>query len=561
MKNHKGVVSLLLSFAVAGLILGGAYLASKVLAPTIVINQPTQKFGAVVQNIAGTTYNLSGSGVTAAATSIGLQSLTIPQTGKLITSSDLSSTFYVTLEPGSRASQEIVSCTGVTQNANLTATLTGCTRGLLPFSPYTASSTYAFSHAGGTGLIFSNPPQLYNTLLDRNQDATITASFLFPSPSAPTNAATKAYADALAMTGPGAVSSTPLAAGFVRIATKTQLGMGMASGSNQLYGVAPSEAFSSSSPGTYGIVPTTNASGKLNGNFFDYTLANNPFAASTSVQTFNATGTNTWTKPSGAPQMIYVRVWGAGGAGGFWNAGSIGAGGGGGAYSERWLQASDTPASVTVVVGTGGVATTTTGSGATGGQSSFGTSTYYAVAFGGGGGKAVTGGVQVPGGGGGGQISPGLVGGTTDGGDGGQPNTIQMSTSTSFFMGGGGSLALCGADNVYGGGGGSGTSTSALLMCGGKSTFGGGGGGGGNISAVGGAGGTSIYGGGGGGGGGAGSSGGAGGVSTYGGNGGAGGDNTVNGTTGSIPGGGGGGGGISSSAAGGNGRVQIITFY
>lgn len=122
------------------------------------------------QPIAGNTYNLAGSGITASQSTITLQSLTIKQTGYKILDSDLSEIFYLTLEPGSNTRQEIVSCSTVTQNSGGTATLSGCSRGLLPFYPYSASSTYAFSHGGGTQAIFSDPPQLFNQLgyLDNN---------------------------------------------------------------------------------------------------------------------------------------------------------------------------------------------------------------------------------------------------------------------------------------------------------------------------------------------------------------------------------------------------------
>lgn len=111
--------------------------------------------------IGGSTYNLSGSGVSSSATSLTLASLTLTQSGQKIRTSDLSSPFYITLEPGNRTRQEFVSCTTVSQNAS-TATLSGCVRGLSPITPYTASSTLQFSHAGGTQVIFSDPPQHFN---------------------------------------------------------------------------------------------------------------------------------------------------------------------------------------------------------------------------------------------------------------------------------------------------------------------------------------------------------------------------------------------------------------
>lgn len=134
---------------------------------------------ASTQQIGAFPYFLAGSGITSSATTITLTSLTMPQTGALITTSMLSATFYLTLEPGSTSRQEFASCTTVTQNSNGTATLTGCTRGLLPFTPYTASTTYAFSHSGGTTAIFSNPPQVYSLYPAKANDETITGQWTF----------------------------------------------------------------------------------------------------------------------------------------------------------------------------------------------------------------------------------------------------------------------------------------------------------------------------------------------------------------------------------------------
>jgi len=148
------------------------------------------------KNIGGQTYTVAGSGVSSSATSITLTSLTIPQTGYKIQDSDLSTTFYVTLEPGSRSRQEFASCTTVTQNADGTATLSGCVRGLLPFSPYTTSADYAFSHSGGTSLIFSDPPQLFEQYGALANDEEITGAWtITTAPTAADSLATKQYVD------------------------------------------------------------------------------------------------------------------------------------------------------------------------------------------------------------------------------------------------------------------------------------------------------------------------------------------------------------------------------
>ena len=65
--------------------------------------------------IAGSTYTLSGSGVSSSASSFTLSSFTIPQNGYEIQDSDISDTFYMTVEPGSKTRQEIVACTTVAQ--------------------------------------------------------------------------------------------------------------------------------------------------------------------------------------------------------------------------------------------------------------------------------------------------------------------------------------------------------------------------------------------------------------------------------------------------------------
>lgn len=181
--------------------------------------------------VAGVTYSLAGSGVTASATSITLSSLTIPQTGYPLQDSDFSTTFYITFEPGNTKRQEISSCTTVTQNGNGTATLSGCSRGLLPFTPFTASSTYAFSHAGGTSVIFSDPPQLFNEFASKSNTETINQIWTFtvhPESSSslglPTSTyqyVTKQYADNLS--NQGAATSTESNAGVVELGTLTEI--------------------------------------------------------------------------------------------------------------------------------------------------------------------------------------------------------------------------------------------------------------------------------------------------------------------------------------------------
>ncbi len=233
--------------------------------------------------LGGTTYTLSGSGVSSSATSFTLTSLTLPQTGYKIQDSDVSSTFYLTLEPGNTSRQEFVSCTTVTQNASGTATLSGCSRGLSPISPYTASSTLQFAHSGGTKAIFSNSPQLYDQATFKGNDESITGVWTFNS-NLPTSSltatssnqfATKALVDATA--NQGAATSTTAVAGIVELATQIETASSTAWGVSDPHVIqsqyATSTPSGSSDAGLYVVVSENN--GKINDNWLSFTNDNN----------------------------------------------------------------------------------------------------------------------------------------------------------------------------------------------------------------------------------------------------------------------------------------------
>lgn len=256
-------------------------------------NNPT--LGADVQNIAGTSYTLSGGGVSPTGTSIILSSFTLPQTGYEIQDSDLSSTFYVTLEPGNRSKQEIVSCTTVTQNSGSTATLSGCSRGLLPIAPYTASTTYAFAHGGGSTLIFSNPPQYDEQFAKQANSAYITGAWGYAA--LPTSTVVcvnlhqlcnKQYIDGL--TVQGAATSTEDTLGLVELATNAEASASTASSTSGRPLVLLSR-YSTSTPSTVCtsiscIVMTS--SGKIAQAFLDLTQS---FAFG-NITSSNSTSTN-----------------------------------------------------------------------------------------------------------------------------------------------------------------------------------------------------------------------------------------------------------------------------
>lgn len=233
-----------------------------------------EPFGASTQPAALSTFNLAGSGVSSAATSITLQSLSIPQNDYLIQDSDLSDTFYITLEPGSKVRQEIASCTTVTQNAGGTATLSGCTRGLSPITPYTASSTLKFSHAGGSQVIFSDPPQLFNLYPAKANAEAITGLWTYNTnlPTSTLNATTtyqfttKTYVDNV--TNQGAATSSESIAGIIEQATQAEMTAGTAFDANNPHTI--NSEYATSSPDVRGnYIPVAEADGYLDQDWID----------------------------------------------------------------------------------------------------------------------------------------------------------------------------------------------------------------------------------------------------------------------------------------------------
>lgn len=135
----------------------------------------------------GGTYTLRSS-IGTTDTSITLNSFDEPVSGIPYTMSYLGSTIeYGTLAPQTNYS-EFISFTGITQNADGSATLTGVNRGLSR-TPGTggcvASSTLAQPHAGETAFIISNSPCFYSQYVVAQNANSITGVFTFASTSPP----------------------------------------------------------------------------------------------------------------------------------------------------------------------------------------------------------------------------------------------------------------------------------------------------------------------------------------------------------------------------------------
>ena len=159
--------------------------------------------------VQGQDFFLDGSGITATATSIVLVSMTYPNGNANIVTADIGAINYATLEPAT-AREENISFTGITQNANGSATLTGVTRGLKPFHPYTADTTLRIAHAGDALIRLTNSGPFYAEFGIKRNDETVPGAWTFSQnvtvpalPVAATDATSKEYVDAAVTSASG----------------------------------------------------------------------------------------------------------------------------------------------------------------------------------------------------------------------------------------------------------------------------------------------------------------------------------------------------------------------
>lgn len=181
----------------------------------------------------GGTYNLQAS-INSTQSTITLTSFTEPGSGIPYTMSYLNTDIvYATINPETTRS-EFISFTGITQNTNGTALLTGVSRGLERSYPFVASTTLAFSFPGQTKVILSSPPQFFNEYATKRNNQVISGIWNFTSLpttsvvcSDPFQFCNKAYIDA--GFNQGAATSTEANLGIVQLVTAAQVGSSTAS--------------------------------------------------------------------------------------------------------------------------------------------------------------------------------------------------------------------------------------------------------------------------------------------------------------------------------------------
>ena len=126
----------------------------------------------------GQNYRL-GSSIGSTDTTILLSSFTEPISGVPYTMTLIGSDIvYGTISPQSDNS-EFISFTGITQNVDGTATLTGVVRGLARSQPYTAQSVFQLPHAGQSIFILSDAPQVFNQFTAKENNETVSGNWDF----------------------------------------------------------------------------------------------------------------------------------------------------------------------------------------------------------------------------------------------------------------------------------------------------------------------------------------------------------------------------------------------
>lgn len=391
----------------------------------------------------GTTqFSLAGAGVTSTSNTITLTSFKTPD-GRAITMSNFGTVGYGALEPQTSVRLEDISFTGITQNLNGTATLTGISRGIDFVYPYAASTTLAYSHAGGSTFIITNTPSFYYNEFALFNDSNVTAW-----PTASTSVATKGYADFLAFNGAAVVPATTGTPGVSQLATQLQTASSTATNGSGYSLVIPSQNATStynSATAPLRVVVTQN-SGTIDPNFIGGIATSTTLGAGgtlvqsigKNLQVSTTIGTSTFSVPTGITSLrVTVQAPGAPGGSCVSTGGTVisTGGGGGGGWATKLINVTGT-STIQFFVGSTTTSTTTQAQ-----SSNFGTNGFYLSATGGNPGASLTSGA------GGNQQTLGGVGGI----GGNTPDlSIQGQMGDSGFSGGNGSTVIISSGGVGG---------------------------------------------------------------------------------------------------------------
>lgn len=219
---------------------------------------------AIIRFVQAQKFSLAGSGASIGDTTLLLQSM-VGIDGTNIVTADIGVQGFGTIEPGNGSQEEAISFTGITQNSNGTATLTGVSTVLFKY-PYTATSGIAKTHAGASTFILSNDAAFYGSIL----------SYVDSSISSGGIPATTLVLGLSALSSTPASASFPIAVGtndprlitasgasYLGSIINTAIPYAVATGTSIAYTATLASSFSTLASGSFlnFLVPTTNATG------------------------------------------------------------------------------------------------------------------------------------------------------------------------------------------------------------------------------------------------------------------------------------------------------------
>lgn len=217
----------------------------------------------------GGTYTLNSS-IGSTDTTFTLSSFTEPVSATPYTMALLNTSIaYGTIGPKT-SSSEFISFTGITQNSDGTATLTGVTRGLAKKYPFTTSSTFKLPHSGQSTFILSDVPQVFEKYAPVDNDFTFNGTVTFAIPPVGINPG-------------GQPNASTTVSGIVQEATVTQVNNGTGTGSTgAVLFMSPADLASSN----YGLnIPTAGQKAALVGDNTDIAVGSgNKYMTQTGYQ-------------------------------------------------------------------------------------------------------------------------------------------------------------------------------------------------------------------------------------------------------------------------------------
>lgn len=249
-------------------------------------------------------FNVTGGGTYRLKSSVGLSDATInlssfkePVSNIKYTMSYMNtSVAYGTIDPQTTRS-EFVSFTGITQNSDGSAQLTGVSRGLTRTpagSTCTASTTLAQRHAGQSIFILSDSPCLFAQYAVKQNDEAVTGLWTVPDPVSAQGIASRNYVDGRALGGIG--NATETATGTVEMATQLEAASSTSSGTLGRLVIGANLSTSTYNSATAPLrVTVTQNSGQLDGRFIFGSAAPVNLATTTFLNPNILLGTGTTT--------------------------------------------------------------------------------------------------------------------------------------------------------------------------------------------------------------------------------------------------------------------------